>query len=203
MDTYICAQGMSWLQNVKSKPSDIFPQWLNTPPIFYFHTKQVRRLWPGRSQSKILSPLLLLPPPQPLFHQFNGLNLYVYRSPQVRMILPWLDSHMHNGESGYKLPAKHVIHTVGPCGENPAILRCCYLTCLELAVAKGLRTIVYISLCLSLPLFCPLAHSLFLSPLPFALHLFICLFLLSSHSLSRSVSISISSLLSSLINTAN
>jgi O-acetyl-ADP-ribose deacetylase (regulator of RNase III) len=42
---------------------------------------------------------------------------------------------------GYKLPAKHVIHTVGPRGEKPDLLRSCYLACLNLALENGVKTI--------------------------------------------------------------
>ena len=48
---------------------------------------------------------------------------------------------------GYKLPAKHIIHTVGPIlrkvGENDAekLLKSCYTTCLELMKEHGLKTI--------------------------------------------------------------
>ncbi|XP_055941759.1 ADP-ribose glycohydrolase MACROD1-like [Argiope bruennichi] len=42
---------------------------------------------------------------------------------------------------GYKLPAKHVIHTVGPIGLRPDMLRKCYLSCLNLATEKRLKSI--------------------------------------------------------------
>lgn len=44
---------------------------------------------------------------------------------------------------GYKLPAKHVIHTVGPKGENADLLQTAYANCLDLAVEKKLRTIAF------------------------------------------------------------
>ncbi|MCL4135593.1 UNVERIFIED_CONTAM: hypothetical protein GTU68_016795 [Idotea baltica] len=44
---------------------------------------------------------------------------------------------------GYKLPARHVIHTVGPVGENPFLLQSCYSNSLKLAVANGVRTIAF------------------------------------------------------------
>jgi len=50
--------------------------------------------------------------------------------------------------NGYKLPARHVIHTVGPvwngggAGE-PALLASCYRESLKLAAAHGLRTIAF------------------------------------------------------------
>jgi O-acetyl-ADP-ribose deacetylase (regulator of RNase III) len=49
---------------------------------------------------------------------------------------------------GYKLPARHVIHTVGPVygidGENsPQLLSSCYKNSLELAVENGVATIAF------------------------------------------------------------
>ncbi|XP_011299888.1 O-acetyl-ADP-ribose deacetylase MACROD2 isoform X2 [Fopius arisanus] len=44
---------------------------------------------------------------------------------------------------GYKLPAKHIIHTVGPRGEKPEKLRECYRNCLQLATDNGLKTIAF------------------------------------------------------------
>jgi O-acetyl-ADP-ribose deacetylase (regulator of RNase III) len=49
---------------------------------------------------------------------------------------------------GYRLPARHVIHTVGPVwrggGEGePERLAACYRNALELAVANGVRTIAF------------------------------------------------------------
>jgi O-acetyl-ADP-ribose deacetylase len=49
---------------------------------------------------------------------------------------------------GYDLPARYVIHTVGPVwqgGERsePALLAACYRNALELAVANGVRTIAF------------------------------------------------------------
>jgi O-acetyl-ADP-ribose deacetylase (regulator of RNase III) len=52
----------------------------------------------------------------------------------------------HTGEAkitaGYNLPAKYVIHTVGPIGEKPELLRDCYTNSLKLAVENQCRTIV-------------------------------------------------------------
>eukprot|EP01096_Ripella_sp_DP13-Kostka_P001849 TRINITY_DN1233_c0_g1_i5.p1 TRINITY_DN1233_c0_g1~~TRINITY_DN1233_c0_g1_i5.p1 ORF type:complete len:502 (-),score=296.25 TRINITY_DN1233_c0_g1_i5:33-1517(-) len=42
---------------------------------------------------------------------------------------------------GYKLPATHVVHTVGPRGERPENLRGCYRTSLDLLPANGLRSL--------------------------------------------------------------
>lgn len=44
---------------------------------------------------------------------------------------------------GYMLPAKYVIHTVGPIGKIPEVLEQCYKNCLDLAKANGLRTIAF------------------------------------------------------------
>ena len=49
---------------------------------------------------------------------------------------------------GYRLPARHVIHTVGPVwrgGTNrePELLASCYRESLKLAVAHGIRTIAF------------------------------------------------------------
>lgn len=45
--------------------------------------------------------------------------------------------------NGYKLPAKHVIHTVGPRGEKPELLKSCYLSSLNLLKQHGLRSIAF------------------------------------------------------------
>lgn len=47
---------------------------------------------------------------------------------------------------GYRLPSKHVIHTVGPVWEGgnygePELLASCYRSCFELARANGIKTI--------------------------------------------------------------
>ena len=49
---------------------------------------------------------------------------------------------------GYRLPARHVIHTVGPVWRGGAsgereLLRSCYLECLRLAAEAGLQTIAF------------------------------------------------------------
>jgi O-acetyl-ADP-ribose deacetylase len=50
--------------------------------------------------------------------------------------------------AGYNLPAKHVIHTVGPIWyggsmNEPELLASCYRTSLQLAVDHGIRTIAF------------------------------------------------------------
>ncbi|KEG14803.1 Appr-1-p processing domain-containing protein [Trypanosoma grayi] len=42
---------------------------------------------------------------------------------------------------GYQLPARYVLHTVGPVGEKPAELRSCYRSILSLAHRNGLRSV--------------------------------------------------------------
>jgi len=42
---------------------------------------------------------------------------------------------------GYRLPAKHVIHTVGPIGENEAALRSCYENVLRIVKERHLTTV--------------------------------------------------------------
>jgi O-acetyl-ADP-ribose deacetylase (regulator of RNase III) len=49
---------------------------------------------------------------------------------------------------GYRLKARHVIHTVGPVWHGgtrgePELLASCYLRCLELAVENGIRSIAF------------------------------------------------------------
>lgn len=44
---------------------------------------------------------------------------------------------------GYKLPAKYVIHTVGPVGENAVSLESCYQNSLNLLKEHNLRTIAF------------------------------------------------------------
>lgn len=45
--------------------------------------------------------------------------------------------------AGYKLPAKHVIHTVGPVGEKPPLLESAYQRSLEVMKENNLRTIAF------------------------------------------------------------
>ena len=52
---------------------------------------------------------------------------------------------------GYRLPAKYVIHTVGPVwhggtGSESALLAACYRSCLELALRYGIQTIAFPSI---------------------------------------------------------
>jgi O-acetyl-ADP-ribose deacetylase (regulator of RNase III) len=50
---------------------------------------------------------------------------------------------------GYLLPARHVVHTVGPIwddmtpGEADVLLSSCYRTCLQVAHARGIQTIAF------------------------------------------------------------
>lgn len=44
---------------------------------------------------------------------------------------------------GYKLPAKYVIHTVGPIGEKPDKLASCYRTSLNLVKENNLRSVAF------------------------------------------------------------
>ena len=45
--------------------------------------------------------------------------------------------------SGYRLPAKYVIHTVGPIGLHPNQLRSCYERCLQVAVENECKTVAF------------------------------------------------------------
>ncbi|KAJ2909855.1 O-acetyl-ADP-ribose deacetylase macrod2 [Coemansia aciculifera] len=45
--------------------------------------------------------------------------------------------------SGYLLPARHVIHAVGPVGEKPELLASAYRASLDLAKKHGLRTVAF------------------------------------------------------------
>jgi O-acetyl-ADP-ribose deacetylase (regulator of RNase III) len=50
--------------------------------------------------------------------------------------------------SGYKLKARHIIHTVGPVwtggsADEPVLLASCYRSCLELAVRHKIRSIAF------------------------------------------------------------
>jgi O-acetyl-ADP-ribose deacetylase (regulator of RNase III) len=44
---------------------------------------------------------------------------------------------------GYRLPAKYILHTVGPIGENKKKLRSCYQTCLEECVKHNIKTVAF------------------------------------------------------------
>lgn len=44
---------------------------------------------------------------------------------------------------GYKLPAKYVIHTVGPMGEKPDLLYSCYKNSLDLMKKNELTTVAF------------------------------------------------------------
>jgi len=44
---------------------------------------------------------------------------------------------------GYNLPAKFILHTVGPVGERPSLLTSCYETCLELVAKHNIRTVAF------------------------------------------------------------
>jgi len=53
--------------------------------------------------------------------------------------------------TGGDLPARHVIHTVGPIygmnqGRDPELLEACYRNCVKLAVKNGLRSIAFPSI---------------------------------------------------------
>ena len=47
-----------------------------------------------------------------------------------------------NLNKGYKLPAKYIIHTVGPMDQSKKDLISCYKNCLELAKESNCRTIL-------------------------------------------------------------
>uniref|UniRef100_T2MJL7 MACRO domain-containing protein 2 n=1 Tax=Hydra vulgaris TaxID=6087 RepID=T2MJL7_HYDVU len=45
--------------------------------------------------------------------------------------------------SGHCLPAKYIIHTVGPVGKNPDLLESCYKNCLQLVLDFEIKTIAF------------------------------------------------------------
>lgn len=45
--------------------------------------------------------------------------------------------------AGYRLPAKYVVHTVGPRTKDVATLRSCYLSCMREMVRHGMRSIAF------------------------------------------------------------
>ena len=45
--------------------------------------------------------------------------------------------------NGHNLPARHIIHAVGPVGEQPLVLANCYQRSLEILLENGLRTICF------------------------------------------------------------
>ncbi|KAJ3015727.1 hypothetical protein HKX48_004412 [Thoreauomyces humboldtii] len=45
--------------------------------------------------------------------------------------------------AGYKLPAKAVIHTVGPVGHKPELLKRCYESCLKLCSENRIRSVAF------------------------------------------------------------
>ena len=44
---------------------------------------------------------------------------------------------------GYKLPAKNVIHTVGPMGEVPSLLQSCYINSVACAIENDIKVIAF------------------------------------------------------------
>ncbi|KRX25140.1 O-acetyl-ADP-ribose deacetylase MACROD2 [Trichinella nelsoni] len=59
---------------------------------------------------------------------------------------------------GYRLPAKYVIHTVGPTDGNPETLKSCYKNCFDICSKKALKSIVMkidvsYKLCVNLKIF--------------------------------------------------
>jgi len=58
---------------------------------------------------------------------------------------------------GYNLPARRVIHTVGPIGRIPEVLASAYIKSLDLAVASGVKTIAFCGISTGIygyPLYC-------------------------------------------------
>lgn len=46
-------------------------------------------------------------------------------------------------KKGYDLPAKYVLHTVGPIGENPKMLASAYRTCLEMVLRYNIKSVAF------------------------------------------------------------
>ena len=82
-------------------------------------------------------------------HTFAGIEL----REECAALMAALGRQAYTGEayitSGYNLPAKHVIHTIGPIvngnptKENKENLEKCYLSCLKLADSKNLQSIAF------------------------------------------------------------
>eukprot|EP00759_Apiculatamorpha_spiralis_P013147 PhF_6_TR19941/c0_g1_i2/m.29018 len=62
---------------------------------------------------------------------------------------------------GHRLPAKHILHTVGPVGGGEAELQSCYSTCLQLVYDNQLRSVA----------FCCISTGVFGFPLVAATHI--------------------------------
>ena len=45
--------------------------------------------------------------------------------------------------SGCLLPADYIIHTVGPIGHHPELLRSCYKSCFERMLEKSLKSVAF------------------------------------------------------------
>ncbi|XP_065846221.1 uncharacterized protein [Oscarella lobularis] len=58
----------------------------------------------------------------------------------------WCDTGKAKLTSGYRLPAKYVLHAVGPTGKKPKLLRSCYNACLALALDHNIRSLAFCSI---------------------------------------------------------
>ncbi len=86
----------------------------------------------------------------------GGVDGAIHRAAGPRLLKEWIDLEgCETGKakitSGYNLPAKMVIHTVGPVwrggnSDEEELLASCYQTSLDLAVQNGIRTLAFPSI---------------------------------------------------------
>jgi O-acetyl-ADP-ribose deacetylase len=66
-------------------------------------------------------------------------------------IVGWLQNRPSKNDKGLRLPAKHIIHTVGPVWRDglqgePELLQACYTNAIQIAIRQGLRSLAFPSI---------------------------------------------------------